>query len=365
MDFVELTDEEFKKFERKQPCGNFFQSSERAELRRKMGWNVYLLGVKEKSKVLAGCLLMERDRDALVQLGPIMDYADLKLVKFWVKSLLEFTKQHGFISIEVFPPVVISHREVDGTVKSSFDAKAIEKIFAEAGFTYMGRTVELENKANRWMAVKDLRGFKNMDEVRASYKKNVRNKLRKISPELEVYELSDKAEIPMLVEAVEQSNSKNGVTSRYRTYYEWIWDAWGEDTRFVVARRKEDKAVVAGRILIYHPNEVVSFISGTTQKYKKLNGMTYLQDWLLDDCLKKGVMRANFYGIAGDFSSDNKLLEFKSGFGVDIEEYLGGYRMILNPKKYRLNQTKKKCFGILRSARNAVRDGVKKIKAKR
>ena len=365
MKFVELTDAEFRKFERKQACGNFFQSAERAELRRKMGWNVYLLGVKDESKVVAGCLLMERGGEALVQLGPILDYSNTKLVKYWIKSIVEFAKAHNFVVLEVFPPDLLSIRGVKGEVVKELNGAKTEKIFVNAGFTYMGRTVELENKANRWMAVKNLRGFKNMDEIRASYKKNVRNKLRKISPELEVYELKEKSEIPLLAEAVDQSNHKNGVVSRYLSYYEWMWDAWGDQTRFIVARRKEDKAVVAGRILIYHPNEVVSFISGTTQRYKKLNGMTYLQDWLLEDCLEKGVKRANFYGIDGDFSDNNKLLEFKSGFGVDIEEYVGGFRLILQPGKYRLNNAKKAGLNALRSVRNAARDGVKKIRGRK
>ncbi len=362
MKLVELTDEEFAKFERKQACGNFFQSAERAELRRKMGWNVFLLGLKDDKTLVSACLLMERGGEALVQLGPVMDYSVIRNVKAWIKEVVEFAKAKNFISIEVFPPALLSIRDAKGEVVKSYDGAKIEKAFVEAGFTYYGRTVELENKANRWMAVKNLKGFKDMAEVRASYKKNVRNKLRKISPELEVYELKEKSEIPLLAEAVDQSNHKNGVVSRYLSYYEWMWDAWGENTRFIVARRREDKAVVAGRILIYHPNEVVSFISGTTQRYKKLNGMTFLQDWLLEDCLKRGVMRANFYGIDGDFSENNKLLEFKSGFGVDIEEYVGGFRLILQPGKYRFAKAKKASLNALRSVRNIVRDGVKKIR---
>lgn len=365
MKFVELTDKEFSSFEKKQACGNFFQSAERAELRRKMGWNVFLLGVKDESKVVAGCMLMERGGEVLVQLGPILDYSNTKLVKYWIKSIVEFAKTHNFVVLEVFPPDLLTIRGVKGEVVKELNGAKTEKIFVDAGFTYMGRTVALENKANRWMAIKNLRDFKNMDEVRASYKKNVRNKLRKINPELEVYELKEKSEIPLLAEAVDQSNHKNGVVSRYLSYYEWMWDAWGDNTRFVVARRKEDKAVVAGRILIYHPNEVVSFISGTTQRFKKLNGMTYLQDWLLEDCLKRGVKRANFYGIDGDFSENNKLLEFKSGFGVDIEEYVGGFRLILQPRKYRFNNAKKAGMKVLRNARNAVRDGVKKLRKRK
>ena len=77
--------------------------------------------------------------------------------------------------------------------------------------------------------------------------------------------------------------------------------------------------------------------------------------------MKRGVKRANFYGIDGDFSENNKLLEFKSGFGVDIEEYVGGFRLILQPGKYCLNNAKKAGMKVLRGTRNAVRDGVKKI----
>ena len=73
------------------------------------------------------------------------------------------------------------------------------------------------------------------------------------------------------------------------------------------------------------------------------------------------MKRANFYGIDGDCSENNKLLEFKSGFGVDIEEYVGGFRLILQPGKYRLNNAKKAGMKVLRGTRNAVRDGIKKI----
>lgn len=147
-----------------------FQSAERAELRRKMGWNVFLLGVKDESKVVAGCMLMERGGEALVQLGPILDYSNTKLVKFWIKSVVDFAKTHNFISLEVFPPDLLAIRDCKGEVLKTLNGAATEKTFVEAGFTYMGRTVELENKANRWMAIKNLRDFKNMDEVRASYK---------------------------------------------------------------------------------------------------------------------------------------------------------------------------------------------------
>ncbi len=362
MEFVELSDKEFAKFEQKCSCGNFFQSVERKKLRNHMNWQTHLLGVKESGKVVAGAFLMCREGNALVQLGPILNYDNTKLLDFWVKNVVKFCREQNFISLEVFPPFVISNRDGKGEKTFEADDAKIQRIFEKHGFSYDGRTVKLENKANRWMAVKDLSELKDMTAVRATYKKNVRNKLRKISPELEIYEVKDKTGLVDFAKVVDESNSKNDVVSRNFVYYEDMWDAWGDKLRVVLARRKEDGVVVAGRMLIYHPNEVVSFISGTAQAYKKYNGMTFLQDWLLQDCLEKGIHRVNFYGIDGDFSSENKLLEFKNGFGVKIEEYVGGFLVILDGDAYAKQLRKKKVLGALRKIKHDSRSLINKIK---
>lgn len=352
MEFVELSDAEFRKFEQKNKCGNFFQSVERKELRSKMGWATHLLGVKEGNKVLAGGFLMMRDGNALVQLGPILNYEDKKVLKFWIQNVIKFAKEQNAICLEVFPPYVICERGVKGEVLSEQSEDEVMKCFMDAGFEYEGKTIELENKANRWMAVKKLDGLTDMAAVRATYKKNVRNKLRKISPELEVYELKSIHELPEFAYVVDESNNKNDVVSRSLAYYEWMWDAWGDNLRVILARRKEDGAVVAGRMLIYHPNEVVSFISGTAQNFKKYNGMTFLQDWLLEDCLKRGIKRVNFYGIDGIFEPSNHLLEFKSGFGVVVEEYIGGFRLVLDERRYKIRKVRDGALGFARKVKH-------------
>ena len=348
MKFENLTETEFQKFEQKSPYGNFFQGIERARLRKGMGWKVWLLGVKKDGKVVAGGMLMAKNGEGLVQLGPILDWNDTKLVQVWVEGVKKFAQDAGLTVLEIFPPALLAIRDAKGEVLEKFDRKKVLKVFADAGFKYLGETVALENKANRWMVIKDLTGLKDMDAVRATYKKNVRNKLRKIAPELEIYELKDRKEIPLLTKVVDQSNDKNGVVSRNMAYFEGIWNEWGKDARWVVARRREGGEVVSGRILFYHPNEVVSFISGTAQEFKQYNGMTLLQDWLMEDSLKRGVMRVNFYGIDGDFSGRNPLLEFKSGFGVRVEEYVGGFRCVLRPMKYRMGKANKSARGLAR-----------------
>ena len=342
MNFQEITEAEFKKFEEKQPQGNIMQMAERAKLRRKMGFECFFLGVKKDEDVIAAGLLVVRYGEGWIQIGPVMDYTDIKALDCFLEGTLDFAKEKGISEFEIFPPVLLSVRNVDGEKIKEFDQKKIFEVFSKYGFTHMGMTTEIEYKANRWMCVKDLTGLKDMNDVRATYKKNVRGHLKKLPEELEVHVLTDMNELADWATALDSSNEKNGVKSRNLDYYKWIWESFGDKVQFMVVRKKDDKKTVAARVVFYRPNEVVTFVSGTVQEYKKLNGMTLLQDWQIEECLKRGITRLNFYGLRGDFSNNNHLLEFKSGFGVMVEEYIGGFKIVLDPVKYNFGRVKRK-----------------------
>lgn len=354
MKFVELSEAEFREFEQKQKCGNFFQSVERKNLRKVMGWDVHLFGLKNDDKIKAAGLVMIKNGTARLALGPILDYSKLNLLLDFMKCLVEFCRDEDLIEIEAYPPVLMSVRDVHGEKIAEYDVSKVKHVFEDLGFKYKGETVAVENVANRWMCVKDLSEIHNQDELRATYKKNVRNKLRKVSPLLEIDELKDKSQLPDFYVAITESDKKNGVVSRKLDYWEDVWDVFGNKVHFVVVRKKETGEPVCARVHFDHPNEVVTFVSGTVQRFKQLNGMTFLQDWTLNNTIERGYKRINFYGLSGDFSKNNHLLEFKSGFGVVIEEYVGGFSLILDPKRYKRRQMKD---GVLNFARKVKRDG--------
>ena len=354
MKFVELSEAEFREFEQKQKCGNFFQSVERKNLRKVMGWDVHLFGLKNDDKIKAAGLVMIKNGTARLALGPILDYSKLNLLLDFMKCLVEFCRDEDLIEIEAYPPVLMSVRDVHGEKIAEYDVSKVKHVFEDLGFKYKGETVAVENVANRWMCVKDLSEIHNQDELRATYKKNVPNKLRKVSPLLEIDELKDKSQLPDFYVAITESDKKNGVVSRKLDYWEDVWDVFGDKVHFVVVRKKETGEPVCARVHFDHPNEVVTFVSGTVQRFKQLNGMTFLQDWTLNNTIERGYKRINFYGLSGDFSKNNHLLEFKSGFGVVIEEYVGGFSLILDPKRYKRRQMKD---GALNFARKVKRDG--------
>ena len=82
---------------------------------------------------------------------------------------------------------------------------------------------------------------------------------------LEIDELKDKSQLPDFYVAITESDKKNGVVSRKLDYWEDVWDVFGNKVHFVVVRKKETGEPVCARVHFDHPNEVVTFVSGTVQ----------------------------------------------------------------------------------------------------
>lgn len=349
MEFTELSEAEFTNFERNHPLGNFYQSVSRAKLRKKMGWQTYLLGVKETGKVKAAALLVEKAGRALIQMGPVLNYQPVespfpgspaepsndsnqeRILVFFLEELKLFARKRNFLTLEIFPPLLLSLRALDGTKTKTWNREKIFKVFRETGFKHEGFTTKIENKANRWMFSKDLTGLKTLRDIELTMNASTRKKLHKTSRELDIKVLTDKKELKEWLTALEESDKRNGVHTRDVKYFEHLWDTFGKDAIFVEARRKDNGELVSSEVDILHPNEMVAFVAGTIEKNKHFNGSVAIKGFNLEKCLELGQTRLNLYGMEGDFSPENPLLYFKSGLGGISEEYIGGFRLVLRP----------------------------------
>lgn len=337
-----ISAEEFAKFESKNRYGNFFQSVERAELRETMEFSSYLLGLKKEGKLVAVGLLVEKNREAWIQNGPILDWDDKKLTREFVKGVVEFAKSKKFLRLEIYPPVLLSVRDTDGNKIEEYNRKGLFKIFEEIGFHHKGMTTKMDFKSLRWVFVKNLGEAKTLEEAIATFGKSTRNKWRKTQKELDIYVLQDKKELKEWIKPLRESNERNNAKTRSVKYFEDMWDLFGEKVRFIEARRKDTGEIVASQVEVWHKNELASFLSGVTEKYKKYNGMTAIKGYQIQECIENGQKRLNLYGIEGDFSDNNPLLMTKKSYGGVVEEYVGGFLMTLKPVGYFLMRVKRK-----------------------
>ena len=364
MKLILLTESEYKKFEPKHKYGNIMQEFERSLLREKMGWNCHLLGSKEDGKVNSACLLLERNGYAMIQMGPVLDWDDLSFVKQWLKAAIDYCKEQNFVKLEIFPYVLLSVRDKHGEVLEKFDRAKLKKVFAELGFEYGGETVESPAKAMRWLSVKDISGMKNMDDVWASYKNTVRTMIRKHSPEVRVEIMKDKSELQDVISMFSESNLRNKVNNRDLSYYSNIFDIFGDNVVFHIARKKDNGEPVAAHMFFVTDHEAVSYAAGISEKYKALNGMTLLNDAFFEYCLEHGINRCNLYGVSGDFEGNNHLLRFKAQFGINVEEYIGEFGIVLDGKRYASDQRREKVLGTLRKAKYAGKRLIGKLRKK-
>ncbi len=338
MKFQLISPEEFTNYADNSIYSNFMQSVQRDALRRKMGYSTYLVGIKDGEKVLAVGLLVEKDREAWLQNGPLLDWNNRDIVDFFLKNLLSFCKARAILEIEIYPPVLLSVRDDKGNILRSFDQNELFHTFSSNGFHHMGFSKELEFKALRWMFVKDLSSIHDMREAELSFNSSTRKKYHQTKRNLDIYVLKDKAELKKWIIPLQESNAKNHIKTRSLKYFEDFWEAFGDQASFVEARLKDTGETVSSELDIWHKNESVAFLAGTIGHLKKYNGITAIKGWQIEECLRRGQKRVNFYGVDGIFSEDNNLLNAKKGFHGEVEEYVGGFKAIINPVKYATNR---------------------------
>ncbi len=330
MKFVELSEPEFKAFEQKNKYGNFFQTIERSHVRKKMGYDVELLGVKDGKKILAAMLVVGRNGEMMIQVGPIMDWENLELVDFCIKNLKKHAEEKKYARLEVFPPVLYSKRDDHGKVLEKYDTDGLFECFKQNGFSHEGFSEKTELKSLRWMYIKDLTGMESVYDGEMSIEKTRRKVLRRTRNQLDVIVLKDRSKLEEWRQGLLGSNERNNLLTRPLSYFEYIWDEFGDKAYFVEARRKDNGELAYSELNILHPNEMVGFLGGSVEKNRKFNGPTALKGWQIEECLKQGITRLNFYGFDGIFTPENNLLEFKRSFQGYIEEYVGGFDLVLN-----------------------------------
>ena len=114
-----------------------------------------------------------------------------------------------------------------------FNFDKVFETFKKHGFAHEGFTTKIENKANRWMFVKDLSDVKTFRDAELSMNASTRKKLHKTERELEIKVLKDKKDLPEWLTALQESDKRNGVHTRNVKYFEDLWDAFGENAIFV------------------------------------------------------------------------------------------------------------------------------------
>nr|WP_276521760.1 peptidoglycan bridge formation glycyltransferase FemA/FemB family protein [Weissella diestrammenae] len=407
--FVELNETEYDNFERQQINGTFVQSARQAELLKSRGYDVWLLGVKDKHQIVAAALVL-REKIHMgyvfsIDHGPLLNFDQPILVKFFINGIIKFARQHQGLFIELRPNITYLETDNHGNLlRPSHDAAI--SMFESLGFSHQPFTLGMSTDGSpEWEYVKDLSDIHDDSALRDSYDKKVNYYLKKNAQFGVTLRYLKRADLIEFKTLTETTAKRLAYHDKDLDFYQKAYDIYGDEVTYVVAEldfaaylaeerqhvellsqkitkiedkmvkypdnpkfkrqqaeyisQKEahdkriatasdqwqaagqDQVIVAGAMFIEQPQEITYLYSGTYETYMEYYGPYQIQDAMLRHAISKGIKRFNFYGIAGRFDGSDGVLKFKTVFNGHARQLIGKFILPVHPFKYRIYRTLK------------------------
>ena len=398
MEFVKLDEIEYTKFWENHPLKTFLSSIEIGKLRKKNGWDVDYVGVKEKEKVIAATMLVSIKRklgkkEFYSPRGYLIDFKNKELVDFFTNNLKKFIKKNGGYILRIDPYVINKERNIDGDIiEGGINNTSIVTNLKKLGFKQVD-TPNMEQVG--WMFSLDLEG-KSEKDILNEMKPNTRNTIRKASKigisikELSYEELDRFQDI--MVETGERKNFSVRKIDYYQDMYKLLHDK--NQIKYVVTeldlnkylerlekekqqriseleklndakyndgkkkalnneissfdkrisqteeirkRTSKDIITLSGSMFIMIEPEIIYLSSGNYKEYLHFNSQYLIQWEMIKYGIKNDFKKHNFYGIPANINEKPKdygIYEFKRGFNGYVEELIGEFELPISFEYY-------------------------------
>ncbi len=398
MEFVELTEKEYRKFWENHPLKTFLSAPEISKLREKSYWKTYFVGVKENKKVLAATMLFSHARhfsknEFYSPRGFLIDFKNKELLNFFVTNLRKFLKEHHAYVLRIDPYVIYKERDIDGNiVEDGVDNTEVINNLKSLGFK---RVPDKNLEQVGWMFSLDLEN-KTEEDILKEMKQNTRNIIRKTEKfGIDIKELSYD-ELDRFHQILEETGARKHFNVRDVSYYQEMYKLFhdkGEVKYFVTElnlkkylkkledeiseknekiaklssskcndklrknleedianlnKRKEegenihkeagkDIITLSGSMFILIKPEIIYLSSGNYEEYLKFNSQYLIQWELIKYGIANGFKKHNFYGIPANINTHPKdygIYQFKRGFNGYVEELIGEYELPVDSTYY-------------------------------
>ena len=391
MEFVQIKEDEYRKFWKNHSLKTFLSSPEIAKLREKSGWKSHFVGLKDKKKLIAATILLSHKRhfnknEFYSPRGLLVDYKDKDVFKIFLEEIKKFVKENNGYVFRMDPYIISKERDIDGNVvENGEDNSNIIKFLKDFGF----KKVKTEDEEQvSWMFSLGLEG-KDEKLILKEMKPNTRNTIRKAEKiGITIKELKYD-ELDKFQKIMEETGERKSFSVRDISYYQNMYKLFndkGEVKYFItelnlkeyIKRLKEEKKVkedkynslsdakyndgqkkgltneinaidkrindaeeirknedtdvitLSGSMFIIIKPEIIYLSSGNYSKFMKFNSQYLLQWMMIKYGIEHGFKKHNFYGIPANINTHPKdygIYEFKRGFNGYVEELIGEFEL--------------------------------------
>lgn len=229
MKLMEISDKEFEKFAKKHEQVTFHQTKEWGNLKKTNGWKSYLIGLKDKDKVVAAALLLAKKIPVFNKYmfysprGFLIDYNDKKLLKEFTEKVKTFVKEKDGIFIKIDPYVPYKEHDNNGKiVEDGFDNSVVVENLKSLGYKHFGFNLMQDTLQPRWMHVIDT--DRSLDDVLKDMESKTRQILRKNEKCGIVTHEIEKDELKTFKEIMQHTSDRREFVDRPFSYYENMWE---------------------------------------------------------------------------------------------------------------------------------------------
>lgn len=413
MKFITLTEEEYTKYIKNNPQGGFMQTVQIANLRKKSKWNINYVGVIENKNVIAGSLLLSKSfnkkmTEFYTPRGPVMDYNNIELVKFFFNELKEYIKLKNGYVLRIDPYIISNERDINGKlVDNGINNKLVIEVLKSIGFIKKDKAEQVD-----WTFVLPLTNIDEntiMKNMRIFTSRNIK---KAIKNGVTIKELK-RDELNQFVDIMNLTSERKHFVGKPLSYYEDMYDLFNsnKEIKYLMANidlnqyinslkkeledltkrydnlvdndknkgkrndlqnqissinkkisesisylEKEGTPIInlSCAMFILVGEEVLFLFGGNNQTYMSFGGQYLIQWDMIKYAVEHGFKRFNFYGISGNFNPkdvDYGIYDFKRGFGGVVEELIGEYELPITSdynsirRKEKFKKTFKKLLG--------------------
>lgn len=374
-------------FVKQSPLCNLLQSSNWAKI--KDNWDSCIAGVYQQDKLVASGLILIKHLPLsftmmYIPRGPIMDYENKELVKFYLKELKKWAKSKHCLFISFDPAIKLREFDLDHKDKED-DQKALSIInnLQDNKAIYKGKTLKIEETIQPRFHM----GLYYTDDLNSHLPKSTIKSCKAAIKRHVNVKVADHSEVEKFAKMIELTEKHKNVHLRNEEYFRKILDVYKEDATLYLAdvnvstykKELEDSikaandtlqnetatnnaknkalqtiknsekelitindlaskypndTIIAGGLMVGFGNTCEMLYAGRNDDFNSFRPQYYLYTKKIEHSFKQGYQYVNMGGIEGTL--DDGLSKFKSNFNPVIIEYVGEFDLPVMPLLYKL-----------------------------
>lgn len=311
----------WEKFVTSRPESNFLQSCYHGKTHEDLGKKVYYLGIFE-GQSLAGVALgivedARRGRYLSIPGGPLMNWENRSLVKFFFEQISKIAEKDKCIFIRLRPQIEDTERN--------------RRLMAENHLKPSPMHLTAEHTLQ-------LNLNQNPETILAEMRKTTRYEIRQAE------KLGIKVISTTNIKAVDEFYDAQIQTAKRQKFAPFSlplirseFSCFANHHQALLYKAVLDRQALAYALIIHYPTESSYHFGASTEEGRRLPGAYAILWQAIRDAQKLNIPRFNFWGIVAEKQTKHRFYGvsvFKRGFGGQEVKYIPAHDLVVNSLKY-------------------------------